>query len=76
MHVAAFVRGLARAQLPDAVVAHARRCLLDLCGVAAAGWRTPASSSFAESAFRASAAFGFASSHALRTTGVIAYAGK
>jgi 2-methylcitrate dehydratase PrpD len=44
VHVAAFVRGLARAQLPDAVVAHARRCLLDLCGVAAAGWRTPASS--------------------------------
>jgi 2-methylcitrate dehydratase PrpD len=39
---AAFVRGLSRAQLPDAVVAQALRCLLDLVGVAAAGSRTRA----------------------------------
>ena len=40
--VPAFVRGLAFADLPPDVVAQARRCLLDLIGVAAAGSRTRA----------------------------------
>ena len=40
--VPAFVRGLAFADLPADVVAQARRCLLDLIGVAAAGSRTGA----------------------------------
>ena len=40
--VPAFVRGLAFADLPADVVAQARRCLLDLIGVAAAGSRTSA----------------------------------
>src|SRR5438067_5314942 len=38
----AFVRGLSFEQLPDEVVASARRSLLDLVGVAAAGSRTKA----------------------------------
>jgi len=41
--VPAFVRGLAYDALPEPVVASARRSLLDLCGVAAAGSRTRAS---------------------------------
>src|SRR5262252_10572310 len=41
--VPAFVRGLAYDALPEAVVASARRSLLDLCGVTAAGTRTAAS---------------------------------
>jgi 2-methylcitrate dehydratase PrpD len=40
--VPAFVQGLAFADLPPDVVAQARRCLLDLIGVAAAGSRTRA----------------------------------
>jgi len=40
--VPAFVRGLTFADLPADVVAQARRCLLDLIGVAAAGSRTGA----------------------------------
>ena len=40
--VPAFVQGLAFAGLPADVVAQARRCLLDLIGVAAAGSRTSA----------------------------------
>ena len=40
--VPAFVRGLSFEQLPDEVVASARRSLLDLVGVAAAGSRTKA----------------------------------
>jgi 2-methylcitrate dehydratase PrpD len=40
--VPAFVRGLAFDALPDDVVVQARRCLLDLVGVAAAGSRTRA----------------------------------
>jgi 2-methylcitrate dehydratase PrpD len=40
--VPAFVQGLAFADLPPDVVAQARRCLLDLIGVAAAGSRTSA----------------------------------
>jgi len=40
--VPAFVRGLTFADLPPDVVAQARRCLLDLIGVAAAGSRTSA----------------------------------
>jgi 2-methylcitrate dehydratase PrpD len=40
--VPAFVQGLAFADLPLDVVAQARRCLLDLIGVAAAGSRTSA----------------------------------
>jgi len=40
--VPAFVRGLTFADLPTDVVAQARRCLLDLIGVAAAGSRTGA----------------------------------
>src|SRR5438477_9063242 len=40
--VPAFVRGLSFEQLPDEVVASARRSLLDLIGVAAAGSRTKA----------------------------------
>jgi len=40
--VPAFVQGLAFAELPADVVAQARRCLLDLIGVAAAGSRTSA----------------------------------
>ena len=40
--VPAFVQGLAFADLPVDVVAQARRCLLDLIGVAAAGSRTRA----------------------------------
>lgn len=39
-----FIRAVTFAQLPEAVVRQARRCLLDLAGVAAAGSRTPASS--------------------------------
>ncbi len=41
--VPAFVRGLAHDALPEGVVASARRSLLDLCGIAAAGSRTRAS---------------------------------
>ena len=41
-NVPAFVRGLTFADLPADVVAQARRCLLDLIGVAAAGSRTSA----------------------------------
>ena len=40
--VPAFVRSLAFADLPTDVVRQARRCLLDLIGVAAGGIRTPA----------------------------------
>ena len=40
--VPAFVRGLPFADLPADVVEQARRCLLDLIGVAAAGSRTRA----------------------------------
>jgi 2-methylcitrate dehydratase PrpD len=40
--VPAFVRGLTFADLPADVVAQARRCLLDLIGVAVAGSRTRA----------------------------------
>jgi 2-methylcitrate dehydratase PrpD len=40
--VVAFIRGLAFESLPGEVVASARRSLLDLIGVAAAGSRTPA----------------------------------
>ena len=40
--VPAFVRGLSFEHLPDAAVASARRCLLDLIGVAAAASATPA----------------------------------
>ena len=39
--VPSFARGLAFADLPDDVVAQAKRCVLDLIGVAAAGARTP-----------------------------------
>ncbi len=42
-HVPAFARGLEFDQLPSTVVLQAKRCLLDLIGVAAAGSRTPAS---------------------------------
>jgi 2-methylcitrate dehydratase PrpD len=42
VQAAAFARELRYADLPQDVVAHARRCLLDLIGVAAAGSRTPA----------------------------------
>jgi 2-methylcitrate dehydratase PrpD len=42
--VAAFVRTLSHGDLPADVVAQARRCLLDLIGVAAAGSRTQAAS--------------------------------
>ena len=41
-NVPAFVQGLAFADLPVDVVAQARRCPLDLIGVAAAGRRTSA----------------------------------
>ena len=41
--VPSFVHGLAFDRLPDEAVASARRSLLDLIGVAAAGSRTPAS---------------------------------
>jgi 2-methylcitrate dehydratase PrpD len=41
-HVPAFVQGLAFSDLPADVVEQARRCLLDLIGVAAAGSRTSA----------------------------------
>ena len=40
--VPAFVQGLTFADLPAEVVEQARRCLLDLIGVAAAGSRTSA----------------------------------
>lgn len=40
--VPAFIRGLAFADLPSAVVAQAQRCVLDLIGVAAGGSRTSA----------------------------------
>ncbi len=40
--VPAFVRALAFADLPSSVVSQAKRCLLDLIGVAAAGSRTSA----------------------------------
>ena len=36
----AFIHGLSFSDLPDAVVAQAKRCLLDLVGVAAAGRAT------------------------------------
>jgi 2-methylcitrate dehydratase PrpD len=42
MKIAAFVRGLSRADLPAGVISQAQRCLLDLAGVAAAGSRSPA----------------------------------
>ncbi|TMH04907.1 MAG: MmgE/PrpD family protein, partial [Betaproteobacteria bacterium] len=41
--VPAFARALAFEQLPGAVVAQAKRCLLDLIGVAAAASQTSAS---------------------------------
>jgi 2-methylcitrate dehydratase PrpD len=41
--VASFVRGLSFADLPPEVVEQAKRCLLDLIGIAAAGSRTTAS---------------------------------
>lgn len=40
MHVAEFCHGLAFQDLPQPVIAQARRCLLDLIGVAASGRRT------------------------------------
>ena len=44
--VPAFVRGLTSADLPADVVAQARRCLLELIGVAAAGSRTSAAQTY------------------------------
>jgi 2-methylcitrate dehydratase PrpD len=41
--VASFVRGISFADLPPEVVEQAKRCLLDLIGIAAAGSRTSAS---------------------------------
>jgi 2-methylcitrate dehydratase PrpD len=45
-NVPAFVPGLTFADLPADVVAQARRCLLDLIGVAAAGSRTSAAQTY------------------------------
>jgi 2-methylcitrate dehydratase PrpD len=50
--VLAFIRNLAFDGLPPDVVAHARRCLIDLIGVAAAGSRTHAARIASEHAFR------------------------
>jgi 2-methylcitrate dehydratase PrpD len=44
--VPAFVRGLTFADLPADVVEEARRCLLDLIGVAAAGSRSRAAQTY------------------------------
>ncbi|HMH60794.1 MAG TPA: hypothetical protein VK561_05805 [Bradyrhizobium sp.] len=54
--VPAFVQGLAFADMPVDVVAQARRCLLDLIGVATAGSRTSTAQSSTTTRQRSSAA--------------------
>jgi len=71
--VPAFVQRLAFADLPADVVAQARRCLLDLIGVAAAGSRTSAAqivNNYAATQLRSETEAWMFTSHSRRNIGL------